>query len=80
MHLTKVGRSLTQRQRTILQKYADDVEGRASMPSTSATTPPENAPKATTVEHNNGTASFVQPSPSGGWTRILKRIRGLIGI
>jgi molecular chaperone DnaJ len=78
---SEVNRSLTERQRSILQQYADDVEGRSGG-SASATQLPsgDGKTKTSTAFHDNGTTSFVQPSSSGGWTRIFEKIRGLIGI
>ncbi|KAJ3718351.1 hypothetical protein C8R42DRAFT_585952 [Lentinula raphanica] len=71
-------RSLTDKQRKLLQEYADDVEGR---------TPSSNEPSKSKKEsskdvENNGTASFDYPSASsGGWgSRVIKRLRRLIGL
>lgn len=80
-------RSLTKRQREIIQLYVDDVEGRSSAqsPSSHKTTldkPPSNSEEDMTPAADNGTTSFTHPSPSpvGGWmSRALNRIRGLIG-
>lgn len=85
-----VNRSVTRRQREILQLYVDDVEGRnpGPSPSTSRTdsVKSDDSPKANgeadTPLDDNGTASFAYPSPlpEDGWiSRATKRIRGLIG-
>ncbi|TFK57495.1 hypothetical protein OE88DRAFT_1709735 [Heliocybe sulcata] len=85
-------RTLTKRQREILQQYADNVEGRTpsaygatSQQSTSSTAPgdPPQAGEPKSATHDNGTASFLHASPSSaedGWmSRLWKKIRGLIG-
>lgn len=86
-------RSLTPRQRDILQQYADDVEGRSSAASQAAPeSPTSNKRSDDTVSasnrnsadpiNDNGTASFTYPSasPEVGWiSRLGQRIRGLIG-
>lgn len=88
-------RSLTKRQREILQLYVDDLEGRnpaqsqipRSTPSDSSTTDDspadENRDNKNSTRDNNGTTPFTHPSPSptGGWMSYsLQRIRRLIGI
>ncbi|KII93379.1 hypothetical protein PLICRDRAFT_171142 [Plicaturopsis crispa FD-325 SS-3] len=86
-------RTLTKRQREILQQYADDVEGRVPAQSkTSSTEAKVDQSQSTSSERptdglkheDNGTdASFTPPSPSqeGGWmSRAWQSIRGLIGI
>lgn len=71
-----MGRSLTKRQRSLIQEYADDMEGRTRAPDT-ATNPTETQEK----NDDNGTESFTYtPTPSGGWvSRTWQNIRGLIG-
>jgi molecular chaperone DnaJ len=85
--LTADVRSLTKRQRDILQLYVDDLEGRTTEETPSAPTGGEAASngdqeaKEKTAD-DNGTGSFTRasPSPEGGWmSRALHRIRGLIG-
>ncbi|KAG2149721.1 hypothetical protein BD769DRAFT_1407929 [Suillus cothurnatus] len=85
-------RSLTKRQREILEQYADDVEGRSNSPrqdqapsagaSGSTQTNKREAKDTSLMGDNNGTTSFSHPSPAsvGGWvSRTWKRIRGLTG-
>ncbi|KAI0067749.1 DnaJ protein [Artomyces pyxidatus] len=85
-------RSLTKRQREILQAYADDVEGRSTGPSNNS---PHDSPgksdtsgsssrsseSTTSVDHDNGTASFTSRSSHStgdGWlSRVWRRIREL---
>ncbi|KAJ7071516.1 DnaJ protein [Mycena amicta] len=65
-------RSLTSRQRELLQLYADDVEGRDSG---------DSSKEAST--NDNGMPSFTRPSstPTGGWTsRAWQYIRERTGI
>ncbi|KAJ7169537.1 DnaJ protein [Mycena filopes] len=67
-------RSLSNRQRELLQQYADDVDGRSSPASNNG---------GTTAESDNGTASFTRKStsPVGGWmNRAWERIRDFTGI
>ena len=72
-------RSLTNQQREILQRYADDIEGRGHMSSKYGTPQdPTEGPKGMDTE--NGTTSFPRPSAKGGWTGTLRRLRKLIGI
>jgi molecular chaperone DnaJ len=87
-------RSLTKRQREILQLYVDDLEGRnpaqsqtpQSTPSDNSTTddsPADDNRDNNAARDNNGTTPFPHPSPSptGGWMSYsLQRIRRLIGI
>ncbi|TDL28796.1 DnaJ protein [Rickenella mellea] len=88
-------RSLSKRQREILQQYAEDVEGRhaatgaASYPKTSEESSSQDPPSKGEMHRapqadNNGTASFTQPSPfpsGGGWIfRTWQKIRGFIGL
>ncbi|KAJ6604297.1 DnaJ protein [Mycena vulgaris] len=64
-------RSLTNRQRELLQQYADDIEGRSP-----GDTPDDAA-------DDNGTASFTRFSsaPTGGWmNRAWQHLRRLTGI
>jgi molecular chaperone DnaJ len=84
-------RSLTARQREILQQYADDVEGRTSRNAESKTSARgvEDEPQATdgrrpnAMSDDNGTVHFSStqpPSQEGGWAeQSWKKIRGLIG-
>ncbi|KAF5377428.1 hypothetical protein D9615_005145 [Tricholomella constricta] len=69
-------RSLTKRQRELLQQYADDVEGR---PQSAQTT--SQAKKAPSSDTDNGTEPFTHYLPSsGGWmSRTWQGIRRLIG-
>ena len=86
----EVRRSLTNRQREILQLYADDIEGKTRTSSKSGQpTPPPPPPSpspdssegsAGTGHTENGTASSDQPPASGGRTGLLRRLRKLIGI
>lgn len=81
-------RSLTKKQRDILQLYVDDIEGRSS----ASKSPADNAPQSKVQPDNaerdqtgsaNGTASFTRPPPSpedGRVSRVFNRIRGLIGL
>ncbi|KAF5374848.1 hypothetical protein D9758_000067 [Tetrapyrgos nigripes] len=68
-------RSLTKRQRQLLQEYADDVEGRPSSSDVGS-----GEPKAAD-DYDNGTASFTHPPPtSGGFiSRAWQNLRRLIG-
>jgi molecular chaperone DnaJ len=87
-------RSLTKRQREILQLYVDDLEGRTTVQSQPSPASPSPEPisdesrsnneesQKDTAPHDNGTASFTHPLPlpeSGWMSRALNRIRGLIG-
>jgi molecular chaperone DnaJ len=68
-------RSLTARQREIIELYVDDLEGRTTGQSSPSDEPLSNS-------GDNGTATFTRssPSPEDGWmTRALNQIRGLIG-
>ena len=81
-------RSLTKKQRDILQLYVDDIEGRSSAPKTPADITSKNESQADNADRDqmgleNGTASFTCPSPSpkdGRVSRVFNRIRGLIGL
>ncbi|KDQ54776.1 hypothetical protein JAAARDRAFT_71581 [Jaapia argillacea MUCL 33604] len=92
--LVQLPRSLTKRQREILQQYADDVEGRTPTasqtppPGSSGTTKSDDASSSddrrkSSPKNDNGTGSFTHASPSSaedGWmSRLRKKIRGLIG-
>lgn len=80
-------RSLTDRQREILQEYADDVEGRSAKKpgngsaevtdSASPTDPSSNAP----LDHDNGTTHFSSSAshqPGDNWlSRMRRKIREL---
>lgn len=85
-------RSLTKRQREILQQYADDVEGRAPRASNGDGKANEQTTKSTSTPadpqdgssaNTNGTASstFTYPPTHGsGWvSRTLHKLRELIG-
>lgn len=84
-------RTLTKRQRELIQQYADDVEGRttrseAASPSSTAQKPaPENREHNTTEKKANGTASSTSPNPSpreenGRLSRAWTGFRRLIGL
>ncbi|KIK71338.1 hypothetical protein GYMLUDRAFT_33489 [Collybiopsis luxurians FD-317 M1] len=72
-------RSLSDKQRKLLQEYADDIEGR-SPSSDDLSRSQKNSSKS---DDDNGTTSFAYPSPassSGGWvSRAAKTLRKLIG-
>jgi len=74
--LTVATRSLTTRQRELLQAYADDVEGLV---------PPNPASKEDTSDtsrstSDNGRASFANSSPNETWlSRTWKNVKGLLG-
>ncbi|KAE9410734.1 hypothetical protein BT96DRAFT_952658 [Gymnopus androsaceus JB14] len=70
-------RSLSDKQRKLLQEYADDVEGRPSSSDNSSS----QKQSSKGDDDDNGTASFAYPSStSGGWvSRAAKTIRRLIG-
>lgn len=88
-------RSLTDRQREILQEYADDVEGRSVQKSPKETQEPPsdvdvNGPASSTssnpnasLEHENGTAEFsstASPRSGDSWlSRLGRKIRDLTG-
>ena len=84
-------RSLTARQREILQQYADDVEGRTSgntgskIPSRGVADEPQEGAgiRPNTKADDNGTVHFSSPQPpprEGGLVeRSWKRMRRLIG-
>ncbi|KAJ3576146.1 hypothetical protein NP233_g633 [Leucocoprinus birnbaumii] len=80
---TTLPRSLTKRQRELLQAYADDVEGRAPKSSrdpSSTSKPGTSAPEAPEGETDNGTTSSPYPSPPSGWmSRTWQKVRKLIG-
>ncbi|KAF9073816.1 DnaJ protein [Rhodocollybia butyracea] len=69
-------RSLTTRQRSLLQEYANDVEGRPSNDDS-----PRTQTNSSKGDDENGTTSFAHPPPpSGGWvSRTAKNLRRLIG-
>ena len=81
-------RSLTPRQRDLLQQYADDVEGRSpTKERMSQTTAPEdtsNSRQSTASDDKNGTISFSSSDPSprgGGWlSQMRSKVRELTGI
>ncbi|QRV86339.1 DnaJ domain protein [Ceratobasidium sp. AG-Ba] len=78
----QIPRTLTQRQRQILQQYADDVEGRASRPEGDQTTTAETRERP--GDKQDGTDSFSPSSPSPtpdpserGWlSRALSKLFG----
>lgn len=86
-------RSLTKRQRQLIQDYADDVEGRISGKAEESSTQTESSNGegssskngSSTEEQTDGTASFIPLSSSSssmedGWiSRVWRRIRGLTG-
>ncbi|KAJ3882355.1 DnaJ protein [Lentinula edodes] len=69
-------RSLTDRQRKLLQEYADDVEGRSTN-----NEPSESHKNLSEGDDDNGTTSFDYPSASSsGWvSRAIKTLRRLTG-
>jgi len=78
LFLNQTVRSLTDRQREILQEYADDVEGKKSESgkaeafSTDSTHAPLSA--------DNGTISSDSPPPDDNWlSRVRRKIRELTG-
>ncbi|KZV77582.1 hypothetical protein PENSPDRAFT_679130 [Peniophora sp. CONT] len=73
----KLPRSLTSRQREILQLYADDVEGRASGPAQSPAS--DTAPAADTEVNGTRSSHPASSQSSGdGWlSRALRKIREL---
>jgi molecular chaperone DnaJ len=88
-------RSLTDRQREILQEYADDVEGRSAQKSPKETQEPPSSvdvngstfstgsnPKAS-LDHDNGTAEFSSTTSrrtGDSWlSRLGRKIRDLTG-
>lgn len=78
-----MGRTLSKRQRQLLQDYANDVEGRHPAPQTTSTPqPPEGSAETPLTGDDNGMDSFTySPPPSGGRiSRIWKNIRGLTGL
>jgi len=67
-------RSLTARQREIIELYVDDLEGRTTGQSSHQMNPLSNS-------GDNGTATFTRSSPRprmDGLTRALNQIRGLM--
>ncbi|PSR80749.1 hypothetical protein PHLCEN_2v6665 [Hermanssonia centrifuga] len=84
--VVQLPRSLTKRQREILQQYADDVEGRSSSPSqnskaSSDASASEEKPFKVN-ENGTGFSPFATPStPGSGWvSRAWYRIKELIGL
>ncbi|KAI0275112.1 DnaJ protein [Gloeopeniophorella convolvens] len=88
----QIPRSLTDRQRQILQEYADDVEGRTAEKATKEPQERTNDPDAnsstssdskTPLNHDNGAASFHSSgsrSSGDGWlSRMRKKVRELTG-
>jgi molecular chaperone DnaJ len=68
-----MNRTLTNRQRELLQAYVDDIEGRS---------PAAASDEASTAD-DNGTVSFTRSSstPTGGWmSRAREHFRRLTGI
>ena len=82
-HIAKVEmvRSLTKRQRELLQEYADDVEGRSHTPQHKAHNP-RNPKEEVVTDKDNGTDYFIRYSaPSGGWiSRAWQNMRRFIGL
>ncbi|KAI5991559.1 DnaJ protein [Pisolithus albus] len=88
--IVQLPRSLSKRQREILQQYADDVEGRGNTSSSTTGNPSagkgnldDRSSSNTTASTDNGTASFSHSPPSSedGWLpRVWKRIRELTGL
>ncbi|KAI6133281.1 DnaJ protein [Pisolithus croceorrhizus] len=88
--IVQLPRSLSKRQREILQQYADDVEGRSNTSTTTAGNssadkgnPDDRSSYKTNASTDNGTASFSHSPPSSedGWLpRAWKRIRELTGL
>lgn len=88
--IVQLPRSLSKRQREILQQYADDIEGRSN--TSSSTTgnlsadkgnPDDRSSSSTNASTDNGMASFSHSPPSSedGWLpRVWKRIRELTGL
>ncbi|KIK05572.1 hypothetical protein K443DRAFT_675129 [Laccaria amethystina LaAM-08-1] len=76
-----VPRSLSKRQRELLQAYADDTEGRAPS-KTSRENSGQSEPQKSPENDDNGTESFLPSSSwSSGWmSRAWQKIRGLIGV
>ncbi|KAF9821799.1 hypothetical protein IEO21_00229 [Rhodonia placenta] len=86
--IVQLPRTLTDRQRQILQQYADEVEGKTSASSnasnaTTSDTSASSSGRDSTASANsaNGTDFFAHASaPPGGWaSRAWNRIKGLIG-
>jgi molecular chaperone DnaJ len=75
--LIVITRSLTKRQRELLQAYADDVEGR--VPSNPADE--ENKSGTSRSASDNGRDSFTNSSPNETWlSRTWKNVKGLLGL
>ncbi|KAG7450240.1 DnaJ protein [Guyanagaster necrorhizus] len=78
-------RSLSKRQRQLLQEYVDDVEGRPtskdSKGSNKASQSSSSSQAQGTGGHDNGMPSFTHQSPSQGGLvfRAWQKLRGLIG-
>ncbi|CAE6432467.1 unnamed protein product [Rhizoctonia solani] len=86
----QIPRTLTQRQREILQQYADDVEGRSSPQADQTTsTTGSGSSREPSVGKQDGTDTFSSSSPSSdpipdlagnGWlSRSLSKLKQLIG-
>jgi molecular chaperone DnaJ len=81
-------RSLTDRQREILQEYADDVEGRSTKKTTSSSADAKGPTFSTNLNshaspnHDNGTAHFSSSAshqPGDNWlSRMQRKIRELM--
>ncbi|KAI6045067.1 DnaJ protein [Pisolithus marmoratus] len=88
--IVQLPRSLTKRQREILQQYADDVEGRCSTsssttgnPAADKGNPDSRSAFNTSASTDNGTTSFSYSplSSEDGWlSHAWKRIRELTGL
>ncbi|TFL06479.1 hypothetical protein BDV98DRAFT_559482 [Pterulicium gracile] len=79
-------RSLTPRQRDLIQQYADDVEGKTSQHKPSPASPPPSSeqdptpPPSDTTDDNGTTHSNIPPRRPDGWASgLLQKLRGLIG-
>lgn len=87
----QIPRTLTQRQRQILQQYADDVEGRVSTPQAdqATTASASDPPREHSSGKQDGTGTFSSSSPSPdplpdiagrGWlSRSMSKLKKLIG-
>ncbi|KAL5635944.1 hypothetical protein ACGC1H_004669 [Rhizoctonia solani] len=83
----QIPRTLTERQRQILQQYADDVEGRSSPQADQATSTGSSREPSSRKQDGTGTFSSSSPSPDpipdlagNGWlSRSLSKLRQLVG-
>ncbi|KAK0505961.1 DnaJ protein [Armillaria luteobubalina] len=77
-------RSLSKRQRQLLQEYADDVDGRSTSKDSKGGNKASQSPSPSQGKgtgHDNGMPSFTHQSPSQGGLvfRTWQKLRGLIG-